>query len=91
MTDERAADVLGMAVWYNGCGRATHDELNEAISIAQKKLRYGSVVHAHWTDDGYCSSCGAPIPTDSRLDYIDESDCHFCYDCGASMDEKAAR
>ena len=42
----------------------------------------------HWTDDGYCSVCGAPIPTDSRLDYISENDCHYCYDCGSKMNEK---
>ena len=43
---------------------------------------------AHWTDDGYCSVCGASIPTDSRLDYISENDCHYCYDCGSKMNEK---
>ena len=32
-----------------------------------------------------CSECGAPLPTDSMLDFIDESDCKFCYNCGAEM------
>ena len=32
-----------------------------------------------------CSECGAPIPTGSYLDFIDESECKFCYSCGAKM------
>lgn len=34
-----------------------------------------------------CSECGAPLPTDSMLDFIDESDCKFCYNCGAKIGE----
>lgn len=33
-----------------------------------------------------CSECGAPLPTDSMLDFIDESDCKFCYNCGTKME-----
>ena len=33
-----------------------------------------------------CSKCGAPLPTDSMLDFIDESDCKFCYNCGTKME-----
>ena len=36
---ERAADVLGMAVTFNGCGRATSDELKAAVSKAVQLLR----------------------------------------------------
>ena len=32
-----------------------------------------------------CSNCHAPLPTDSFLDYISESDSRFCYSCGAKM------
>lgn len=32
-----------------------------------------------------CSECGAPIPTDSQLDYIDESEANYCINCGADM------
>ena len=32
-----------------------------------------------------CSECHAPIPADTQLDFIDESDCKFCYNCGAQM------
>lgn len=35
-----------------------------------------------------CSECGCPIPTDSQLDYIDESEALFCYQCGADMREE---
>lgn len=34
-----------------------------------------------------CSECGCPIPTDSQLDYIDESEALFCFACGANMRE----
>ena len=45
------------------------------------------VVHAKWID-GCCSNCGAYVPTDSRIDFIDEEDCKFCYECGADMRER---
>ena len=32
-----------------------------------------------------CSNCHAPLPTDSFLDYLRESDSNFCYSCGAKM------
>lgn len=38
--------------------------------------------------DGYCSNCGAYMPTDSSVDFIAESECNFCYSCGADMREK---
>ena len=42
------------------------------------------------TDGVYigCSNCRAPIPTDSLLDYLDQSECAFCYSCGAKMEEE---
>lgn len=42
------------------------------------------VVHGRW-EDGICTMCGYPIPTDSKCDFIDEDDCLFCYHCGAKM------
>lgn len=39
-----------------------------------------------------CSCCEAPIPTDTMLDYIPESESKYCYSCGAKMevqDDKA--
>ena len=32
-----------------------------------------------------CTECGYPMPTDSYLDYIVESEIHYCYHCGAEM------
>lgn len=43
MTNARAAEVLCIATTYNGCGRATSDELKEAISIAYNALRNSSL------------------------------------------------
>ena len=43
------------------------------------------VVHGRWVD-GKCSNCGVDIPTDDAHDAIFESECHFCYYCGAKMD-----
>ena len=42
------------------------------------------VVHGKWIN-GCCSNCGAYVPTDSRMDFIDENDCKFCYSCGCDM------
>lgn len=44
------------------------------------------VVHANWDNNGICTMCGYPIPTDSKYDFIDKDDCLFCYHCGAKMD-----
>lgn len=33
-----------------------------------------------------CSCCEAPIPTDTMLDYIPESESKYCYSCGANME-----
>lgn len=45
------------------------------------------VRHGHWTEEGDCSECGMPIPTDDRLDYIAKEEVAYCYYCGAKMDE----
>ena len=34
-----------------------------------------------------CSECHAPIPTDSQLDFMDEGESKYCYNCGARMEE----
>lgn len=39
ITSKRAADILGMAVSFNGCGRCTSDELKEAVNAAQDALQ----------------------------------------------------
>ncbi len=37
-----------------------------------------------------CSCCEAPIPTDTMLDYIPESESKYCYSCGAKMEVQDA-
>lgn len=39
ITSGRAADVLSMAVTYNGCGRTTSDEMREAVRAGIDALR----------------------------------------------------
>ena len=34
-----------------------------------------------------CSECGSPIPTDSQIDFMDEGESKYCYNCGAMMEE----
>ena len=43
------------------------------------------VRHGRWTEEGKCSECGTPIPTDNRLDYIPRDEVAYCYFCGADM------
>ena len=38
ITPKRAAEVLSMAVTFNGCGRTTSDEMKEAVRVAIKAL-----------------------------------------------------
>ena len=54
------------------------------VVAQQPTVEAKEVVHAKWID-GCCSNCGAYIPTDSRIDFIDEEDCKFCYECGCDM------
>lgn len=64
---------------------------NRKLSIIQRDLLtmlaadVAPVVHGRWVD-GKCSNCGVDIPTDDAHDAIFESECHFCYCCGAKMD-----
>lgn len=46
------------------------------------------VRHGHWTEEGDCSECGMPIPTDDRVDYIRRDEVAYCCYCGARMDEE---
>jgi hypothetical protein len=39
ITSKRAAEVLSMAVTFNGCGRCTSDELREAVRLAVAALQ----------------------------------------------------
>lgn len=66
----------------HGCG-LLEDVICEVD--AQTAADVAPVVHARWVD-GNCSNCGVDIPTGDLHDVIFESDCRFCYSCGAKMD-----
>lgn len=59
--------------------KAVFEEIDNAPTVDAVE-----VVHGRW-EDGICTMCGYPIPTDSKCDFIDEDDCLFCYHCGAKM------
>ena len=68
-----------------GTKRKMIDGMMMCVEIAElPTVEAKEAVHAKWID-GCCSNCGAYVPTDSRIDFIDEEDCKFCYECGASM------
>lgn len=71
---------------YNGvrcraCGTGDAIDVIEDAPAAD----VAPVVHAQWVD-GKCSNCGVDIPTDDAHDAIFETECRFCYYCGAKMD-----
>ena len=43
--------------------------------------------HGHWVDSYECSVCGAWMATDCIGDCLPEEAQHYCYNCGAAMDE----
>ena len=44
--------------------------------------------HGHWVDSYECSVCGAWMATDCIGDCLPEEAQHYCYNCGAAMDEE---
>lgn len=90
MDNARAAEVLCIATTYNGCGRATSDELKEAISIAYNALRNSTLrpkgewkpCFGDWRkqiEGDECSACGFQHYGTSIGHY------NFCPNCGADM------
>ena len=71
----RKSDFCGDTVAWNICADI------KAIPAAD----VAPVIHARWVE-GKCSNCGVDIPTDDAHDAIFESECRFCYYCGAKMD-----
>lgn len=79
LQDEFAKECRG------DCGICPHEVWGTCNLInMMPTVEAKEVVHAKWID-GCCSNCGAYVPTDSRMDFIDENDCKFCYSCGAYM------
>lgn len=67
-------------------GRWDDVYVSAATLMAIPAADVAPVVHGRWVD-GRGSNCGVDIPTDDAHDAIFENDCHFCYCCGAMMDE----
>lgn len=68
--------------WLQGDTAVIEDIINK-----QPTIEAVQVVHGEWVN-GKCSNCGEYIPTDTRIDFVDEEDCAFCYSCGADMRKK---
>lgn len=43
--------------------------------------------HGHWNNGYECSVCGAWMATDTIGDCLPPEEQHYCYNCGAKMDE----
>lgn len=81
LAEERQKKSIACCDYYDGYGDAI-DNVDDWID-AQPTVDAVEVVHAHWDNNGICTLCGYPIPTDSKYDFIDKGDCLFCYHCGA--------
>ena len=75
-----------VAIFLSDCTEpwAVDQSLEEVVhAIAEVCEGFYNKLTSIYTDDGICKSCGAYIPTDHRIDYIDPKDVHYCYWCGA--------
>lgn len=81
LLEELCAENCGCVYPGKVCENCRTAALVESIHAAD----VAPVVHAKWVD-GKCSNCGVDIPTDDAHDAIFESECHYCYYCGAKMD-----
>ena len=52
-----------------------------------KKLLAEERKHGHWNNGYECSVCGAWMATDTIGDCLPPEEQHYCYNCGAKMDE----
>lgn len=83
MTEQRAAEVLNVAVTFNGSGRATSDELKEALVVADNALKKQTPVDPvsrqhQWHVDHYCPVCGKQQKAPSVLQFKKGSYCGRC-------------
>lgn len=56
------------------------------VSNELKKLPSAARSIGYWKDGKWCSVCGMPIATDVWGTSVDESEVHYCIECGAKMD-----
>lgn len=81
-------EALLDSICYETCGIAFCGATNCAFMAkvcSAPVADVAPVIHARWVE-GKCSNCGVDIPTDDAHDAIFESECRFCYYCGAKMD-----
>lgn len=81
MDYKAAIRVLGMAVTYNGCGRATSDDMEEALKLAKEALKKQIpkklLPEQRFYGVGKCSRCGVV--------FMDKST-PYCGNCGQAID-----
>lgn len=90
ITYKRAAEVLGMAVTFNGCGRTTSDEMKEAVRVAQDALNKATptmVTHnATKPEDCTCPNCGNVVSEfTTSFGQRFRVTCDYCRICGQAL------
>ena len=83
---DKAQKQLDMAIANNNNPLLLATEIKEFLEV-QPTVEERK--HGHWSEEDYrCSVCGAKRPTTdtaSKWIYLDQ---HYCYNCGAAMDEE---
>lgn len=80
---ELMGNVTAYGEYFEGIRNAYQsaaDRLDTLPVIEERK-------HGRWKD-GCCTVCGEPAATDTHRDFLDVSEQHYCYNCGAIMDGK---
>lgn len=74
--------------WIIGCikhdGFIKTNRGDKANQIILEALKANRPV-GYWKDGKWCSVCGMPITTDVWGTSVDESEVHYCIECGAKM------
>lgn len=79
MDAKSAIRVLEMAVTYNGCGRATSEDLTEALKMAKEALEKQIPKKARYVDIRFRNH-GRKISDGCSL-----SKCYKCPNCGSNI------
>lgn len=66
----------------DGVGTVADLIVDEVPTVEERK-------HGHWNNGYECSVCGAWMATDTIGDCLPPEEQHYCYNCGAKMDEVA--
>lgn len=64
----------------DGVGAVADLIVDEVPTVEERK-------HGHWNNGYECSVCGAWMATDTIGDCLPPEEQHYCYNCGAKMDE----